>query len=245
MDSSADVDWSALKRKVDALQGEFHSPIDFGNGIVTKPWHVQRRFSRRLRLMNIPTDLSGKTILDIGAWDGFFAFEFERRGAKRVLATDVWNGRGLECFLLARDHFKSNVEYLKLDAHDISVEKLGTFDFVFCAGLLYHLRHPLLVLQKIRTVTTERLIIETNSLIPAVHESTPMITFFPGDDFDTHGRHPGTFPTQAWLDDALHLAGFARREVVYKPSWKFVKKLQAFATNTPQKGRLIMHAYVA
>ena len=34
-------------------------------------------------------DLSGITVLDIGAWDGFFSFEAERRGAKRVLATDL------------------------------------------------------------------------------------------------------------------------------------------------------------
>ena len=233
-----------LKRRVNALQGEFHSPFDFGHGIITKPRPVQRRFRRRLELLRIPADLTGKTVLDIGAWDGYFSFEFERRGAKRVVAMDVWNGRGLECFLLARAHFGSKVEHLRLDAHEISAEKVGTFDFVFCAGLLYHLRHPLVALQKIRSITKRQLILETNSLIPAVHESTPMITFFPGDDFDTHGRHPGAFPTEAWLLDALHLAGFARREVVYRPSFKGFKKIQALVTNRPQKGRLIVHAFV-
>jgi tRNA (mo5U34)-methyltransferase len=242
---TATTDWRELKRKVDALQGEFHSPIDFGNGIVTKSPRVQRRFERRLRLMQIPADLTGKTVLDIGAWDGYFSFEFERRGAKRVLAMDAWNGRGLECFLLAREHFGSKVEHLRLDAHDIDGAKMGTFDLVFCAGLLYHLRHPLLVLQKIRSVTAGQLILETNSHIPAVHESTPVITFFPGDDFDTHGRHPGAFPTEAWLADALHLAGFARQRVVYRPSFKLAKKFWALCTNTPQKGRLIVHANVA
>ncbi len=235
---------SQLKLRLDNLQGEFHSPIDFGMGFVTKGPRVQRRFSRRLRLMDIPQDLRGKTILDIGAWDGYFSFEFERRGAKRVLAIDAWNGRGLECFLLGHEHFNSKVEYLKLDAHDIDRDKLGAFDFVFCAGLLYHLRHPMLVLQKIRSVCTERLILETNSLIPAVHESTPLITFFPGDDFDTHGRHPGAFPTEAWVSDAMHLAGFARHKIVYRPSFKLLKKLAALATNQPQKGRLIVHAFV-
>lgn len=243
MDTS-DAAWRDLKRKVEALQGEFHSPIDFGNGLVTKPWHVQRRFNRRKELMRLPADLTGKTVLDIGSWDGYFAFEFERRGASRVLAMDAWNGRGLECFLLAREHFKSRVEYLRLDAHEITREKLGAFDLVFCAGLLYHLRHPMLVLEKIRSVTKQQLILETNSFIPALHENVPLITFFPGDDVDTHGRHPGAFPTEAWLSDALDLAGFARHEIVYRPSFKWLKKLQALATNQPQKGRLIAHAFV-
>lgn len=194
--------------------------------------------------MQIPADLTGKSVLDIGSWDGYFSFEFERRGAKRVLAIDAWNGRGLECFLLAREHFRSKVEYLKLDAHDIDCNQLGTFDLVFCAGVLYHLRHPMLVMEKIRSVTASQLILETNSLVPAVHESTPMITFFPGDDFDTGGRHRGAFPTLAWVKDALHLAGFARHKVIYTPSFKVMKKLAAFASNRPQKGRLIVHAFV-
>jgi tRNA (mo5U34)-methyltransferase len=239
------TDWADLRQKVDALKGEFHSPIDFGNGIVTKSRRVQRRFKRRLELMQIPADLTGKTVLDIGAWDGFFSFELERRGAKRVLAMDAWYGRGHECFMLAREHFGSKVEHLKLDAHDISAERLGTFDLVFCAGLLYHLRHPLLVLQKIRSVATGMLILETNSYIPAVHERVPVITFFPGDDFDTHGKHPGAFPTESWVADALHMAGFARHRVIYRPSFKWAKKLLALGTNTPQKGRLIVHADVA
>ena len=40
--------------------------------------------------------VAGKRVLDIGAWDGFFSFEAERRGAAQVLATDhfCWSGAG-------------------------------------------------------------------------------------------------------------------------------------------------------
>src|SRR6185437_10792367 len=40
--------------------------------------------------------VAGKSVLDIGAWDGFFSFEAEKRGAARVLATDhfCWSGPG-------------------------------------------------------------------------------------------------------------------------------------------------------
>jgi 2-polyprenyl-3-methyl-5-hydroxy-6-metoxy-1,4-benzoquinol methylase len=132
---------SDLARRTAELREHFHSPIDFD----TKLAHVQRRFQRRLGLLQIPEDLTGKTVLDVGAWDGFFSSEFERRGAK-VTAVDSWTGpHALETFLLARERFGSNAAYHHLDVHDISSETVeGTFDIVFCAGVLYHLRHPLL-----------------------------------------------------------------------------------------------------
>lgn len=43
--------------------------------------------AREVDALNLP-DLSGKTVLDIGAWDGYFSFEAERRGAARVVALD-------------------------------------------------------------------------------------------------------------------------------------------------------------
>lgn len=237
---------AALLQQVSTLRHEFHSPFDFGEGATTKSRRVQRRFRRRLRLMHIPADLSGMTVLDIGAWDGYFSFEFERRGAKRVLAIDVWdNDPQLQTFLLAREILNSKVEYLRMDAHDLSPDKVGVFDLVFCAGLLYHLRHPLLALEKMRNVTANRLILETSSLIPAVHERTPMITFFPGDaPAEKFAWHLGGFPTRTWLAFGLQAAGFARHHFVYTPSFRYLKKMRALLTDTPAYGRLIAHAFV-
>jgi tRNA (mo5U34)-methyltransferase len=229
-----------------ALKGRFHSPFDFGNGLVTRPWRVQRRFRRRLRLLRIPDDLSGKTVLDIGAWDGYFSFEFERRGA-RVLAIDTyaWDHGALDCFLLARQHFNSKVEFRRLDVHDLDPAAIGRFDLVFCAGVLYHMRNPLIGLERIRSVTAGQLILETHALLPAVHEWAPLITFFPGDEDATRfAWHHGGYPTRAWVLDALKAAGFARSEVIYRPSFRWAKKLWALVTNTPQRGRLIVHAFV-
>src|SRR5580698_8038270 len=115
---------TSLQQRVRELRHKFHSPFDFGDGVVTKPWHVQRRFARRLRLLQLP-DVTGKTVLDIGAWDGYFSFEFERRGAKRVLAVDVWADGALEAFLFAKEHFKSKVEHCYLDAHELSPDLIG------------------------------------------------------------------------------------------------------------------------
>jgi hypothetical protein len=64
-----------------ALEGRFYSPFDFGDGRVTRPRNIARRFRRRLRLLRIPPDLSGQRVLGIGAWDGYFSIRV--RAARR------------------------------------------------------------------------------------------------------------------------------------------------------------------
>src|SRR5438132_9175967 len=68
----------------------YHS-MDLGHGIVTRGSADPRPLLKRLQL---PARLDGLSVLDIGAWDGFYSFEAERRGAKRFLATDhfCWSG---------------------------------------------------------------------------------------------------------------------------------------------------------
>jgi tRNA (mo5U34)-methyltransferase len=107
----------------------------------------------------MPADLSGKAVLDIGAWDGFFSFEAERRGASRVLATDsfCWDGGGWGSkagFELARHALKSHVEDKWIVVEDLSPETVGVFDVVFFLDVLYHMRHTLLVLERVASVTS-------------------------------------------------------------------------------------------
>ena len=92
------MDAAALQQRINSIT--WCHPLNLG-GIETRPqWHVRRRFRRRLEFLQIPQDLTGKTVLDIGAWDGFFSFECERRGAKRVLAIDTfsWDNYGKDGF---------------------------------------------------------------------------------------------------------------------------------------------------
>ena len=89
----------------------FHR-IDLGGGIITPG--VDNSPSK-LQYMHLPEDLTGKSVLDIGAYDGFFSFEAERRGARRVVATDqyCWKSTGMgdgEGFKIAHDALGSRVE---------------------------------------------------------------------------------------------------------------------------------------
>lgn len=235
----------SLEEGLKKVKGDWHSPIDFGNGVVTKGRWTQRRFARRLRLMQIPEDLTNMRVLDIGAWDGFFSFECERRGAE-VLSIDIWDKSEFERFLFAREKLNSKVQYMRLDVHELDPRKVGTFDMVFCAGVLYHLRFPLMALERIRSVTKGFLILETVAMIPFFHGNFAMIGFFPGDvEAIKSGRDWGICgaATLPWLIEALHSAGFARVELKYAPSMLLWRKFVALITTKPQGGRCIIHSF--
>src|SRR5579862_9267701 len=85
------MDTEELSTKAKALR--WYHTIDLGGGVVTEGVDNS---PERLARMQLPVDLSGRSVLDIGAWDGFFSFEAERRRASRVVASDyyAWHGVG-------------------------------------------------------------------------------------------------------------------------------------------------------
>jgi tRNA (mo5U34)-methyltransferase len=234
---------AALQQRIDAIK--WCHPLDLG-GIHTRPqWHVRRRFARRLKFLQIPEDLTGKSVLDIGAWDGFFSFECERRGASRVLAVDTfaWDHYGKDGFLLAHEMLSSNVEHRRLAAEEIDVATLGTFDLVLFLGVFYHLRSPISVLERLRGVTAGTLICETHALVPAFHENYPLVSFFPGDGLEAGLPYEFcSLPTMESLKQMLRAAGFASVDVKHTPSMRWLKKIKAAVTTRPESGRAIVHA---
>jgi tRNA (mo5U34)-methyltransferase len=186
--------------------------IDLRNGIVTPG---PDNTVERLKLLGLPADLSGKTVLDIGAWDGAFSFEAERRGARRVLAVDefVWAGKGwgskagFEC---ARQILNSKVEDLLLDVYDLSPEKVGRFDLVLFAGVLYHLKHPLLALERVASVCGDQLILSSH--VDLIGLQRPAIAFYPGKEYNGD-KSNWCGPNIAALEAMLQTVGFKKIEL--------------------------------
>ncbi len=87
-------------------------------------------------------DFQGKSVLDIGAWDGYFSFMAEKRGAKRVLSLDDPDFRwgGVHGYDFLHQHFCSQAEWRKGSIFDLPNER---FDIVLCYGVLYHINDPL------------------------------------------------------------------------------------------------------
>ena len=218
-----------------------------GAATLSREGLIRRRFERRLRLLRIPDDLTGWSVLDVGAWHGFFSFECERRGADRVLAVDryAWDRFGADEFLAARERLGSAVEHRRVDVHDLDPDEVGRFDLVLLLGVFYHLRLPLRALERIRSVTKRLLICETHVLLPFVHERYPLIPFFPGDENARQAPYElCAMPTLAALGQMIESAGFSRAEVVHTPSFRYWKKFLALVTNRPRSGRGVVHAHV-
>jgi Protein of unknown function (DUF1698). len=204
-----------LQTKADALRW-FHT-IDLGQGVITKGVDVSQ--SERLARLQLPDDLSGRSVLDIGAWDGFFSFEAERRRASRVLASDyyAWHGtgwgtgQGKAAFELARTALHSHVEDVDLDVMDLSPDRVGSFDVVLFLGVLYHLPNPLLALERVASVTKDLLVLET--VVDMVGVSRPAAAFYPGRELN---GDPTNWwgPNQAAVQGMLRSVGFERVDVI-------------------------------
>jgi tRNA (mo5U34)-methyltransferase len=160
---------SDLRQRVDELL--WYHTIELPGGVVTPGWFDLRPI---VELMPWP-DVRGKRCLDIGTYDGFLAFELERRGAAEVMAVDIndhtkwdWppdvratgadnlaNLAGPERgggFRLAAEALGSSVELRSISVYDLDPAELGTFDVVTCGSLLLHLRDPMRALEAVRGV---------------------------------------------------------------------------------------------
>jgi len=168
----------------------------------------------RLAAFDLPEDLSGKRVLDIGPWDGFFAFEMERRGAE-VFAIDYVD---LDTFRALHRHLGSKIQYERMDIYELSPERVGKFDIVLCLGVLYHLKHPLLALEKICAITKDRCIIESFAVDAAARQrgENPPIPYFEFYEYDELAGQTDNWcgPTVGALEALIRCAGFASAQVL-------------------------------
>jgi len=232
----------------------FHR-IQLPDGRVTPGVSNTARYARRLRL---PPSLAGKTVLDVGAWDGYYSFDAERRGAARVLATDhfCWSGDGWGTragFDLAHRVLGSRVEARDIDVHELSPATVGAFDVVLFLGVLYHLPDPLGALERVASVTRELLVLET--MVDLTFMRQPALSFQrgrsqPPSQYRHWRRDPTTWfvPNEAAVVAMLEQAGFSRIERVY-PALRVAGPLVHLANavlpwfNVQKNFRAVFHAW--
>jgi len=159
----------------------------------------------------LPADLTGKRVLDIGAWDGWFSFEAERRGAA-VTSVDVF-----ECanYLNMHRRLGSRADYRNLDLYEIPTAGLGRFEIVFFLGVLYHLKYPFLGLEIVCGLTTDVAIVESFVIDGPTwrgdRNDIPRLEFYETDELN--GQFDNWFgPSVGALEALCRAAGFARVE---------------------------------
>ena len=162
MPSAAD-----LREIVDAHQ--WYHTLELSPGVITRGWFDTRKLAKQLAF----PDLHGKRCLDVGTFDGYWAFEMESRGASEVVAIDItdpaqWDwpvgsaenvrqaigqrkGSG-DGFLIAKEALGSKVERIECNVYDLDPDVHGMFDFVYVGSILLHLRDPVHALDRVRRV---------------------------------------------------------------------------------------------
>ncbi|RUL85266.1 class I SAM-dependent methyltransferase [Tautonia sociabilis] len=220
--------------------------MDLGDGIRT-PGVVDAE--RRAEEVGLPADLTGKRVLDIGTWDGFMAFEAERRGASRVVAMDhvVWNDPvvGKAGFELARAAFGSTlVEDVDCDVYDLTPEAVGgTFDLVLFLGVLYHVQDPVYVLKRVAAVAENHLILETH--VDLVECDRPAIAYYPGTEC-ANDLSNWVGPNPPAVEAMLRTVGFSRVE----RGWSDIRSsprrpwsYDVVGSGRSRYGRMVFHAW--
>ena len=151
-----------------ARERSWYHALELTDDYVTPGWFDLRPFVDRYGL---PADMSGMRVLEVGTWDGFWAFEMERRGAQ-VVALDLdhesdldfpprrrpstWSeDRRGDGFRLAKEIRGSSVERVDMSIYHATPEELGSFDLVFCGSVLIHLRDQLLALERIADLSRD------------------------------------------------------------------------------------------
>ncbi len=157
----------------------------------------------------LPADLTGTRLLDIGTWDGWFAFEAERRGADVVAVDNVEQ----ENFHYAHRELASNARYEVCEIYRLPELQLDAFDYTLFLGVLYHLRHPLRALEIVCGLTKQLAIVDSFIVDDEGANATPI----PWMEFYEHTELANQVdnwagPTLPCLLALCRSAGFARVE---------------------------------
>ena len=132
--------------------------IYLGNGCYTMPPTFPDQVWALIKPA-FPADLQGASMLDVGCNAGFFSLLAKLRGAGRVLGIE-----SVDFFFAQAEYIRNvwqmDIEYQLMDAHDIRLID-ETFDLVMFAGILYHLKNPLQVLEDVGRRCRDAIVVET------------------------------------------------------------------------------------
>jgi len=184
----------------------------------------------KLQTIQMPNNLKGKSVIDVGAWDGFFSFEAERRGGD-VLAIDtvMWKEgptfdsqknievmhTGKRGFNFAHKILNSKVKSYGVEVMDLNNSDLiKQYDLVLCLGILYHMKDPLGMCKVMYDITKEdgMCILETHMDLFDIQR--PVMAFYPNKECN---NDPGTWwgPNPQCVAKMLKSAGFDEVKMVF------------------------------
>ena len=192
-------DW--IKAQIQADEYWFQR-IELPGGVVTPGWNDPK--VEKLPHFGLPADMRGMRVLDIGNAEGFFSFEAERRGASEVVGIENYPPM-IRKFNVCRAALGARAQSFRASVYDLSPKAFGTFDLVFFFGVLYHLRHPLLALERIQSVCTGTLLMQTD--LSRDSSEISRAEFYPFGVQSGPPENPSYDPTCLWFPNVACCIG--------------------------------------
>jgi len=210
----------------------FHT-IDLGDGIVTPGGKTRNILEPESAAVFAHLNLRGCSVMDVGAWNGYYTVESKRRGASKVLAVDspTWlrpDLRGKETFDFVMKRLGLSVESLVKDVQCIDEDDVGHWDIVLFLGVFYHLVDPITAVMRLAAITNEVLVVETH--LDARYFGRPAMVFYPGRELS---NDPTNWwgPNRAAVEALLTLAGFRHIEFTAHPAHQVRGIFHAYKSN--------------
>lgn len=222
-----------LRKRVASYEFWYHR-IELPGGVITPGWAPIDPAK-----YGIPADLHNKRVLDVGAWDGYWTFEALKRGARQVVAIDDFSDyigmlensqrKGWETFDLCRDALGYDPERCQrreMSVYDIREDQLGCFDVIFFFGAIYHLRHPLLALDRLASVCNHEIYVESTILDDFSPYRGGLGKGYPGGQMVMEFYPDSQFASNStnWWAPTLHCLGHMVRAAGFNAieGWKLV-----------------------
>lgn len=211
-----------VQQEINAQPYFFHR-MRLWDDFYTPGWSDVER--EKLPYFGLPERMDGMRVLDVGCAEGFFSFEAERRGAAQVVAIDSWEG-SIERFNLVRLALGSRVNGYLCNVYDLSPKTFGTFDLVMFFGVLYHTKHPWYALEKIASVCSGTLLLQTLVNDDPQFQDQSIATFHPFGVESGPPENRQLDPTVFWVPtpectrNLVRAAGFTDVENVTAESGK-------------------------
>jgi SAM-dependent methyltransferase len=162
---------------------------------------------------HLATTMQGQSFLDVGANDGYFVFEAEKRGAKRILATDIYhNGRNgntggwnIEGIQILKEHFNSKVEIMPKSIYDLH-ELNETFDVVLCTNVISWLDNINEALKQLAQVCNQTLYLKDGFLMR--YDPEPVLQYEKGKSLVAFRAN------LSYIKEVLSSHGFQRFQII-------------------------------
>jgi|SRR3972149_7133415 len=207
-------------QEINQSGGTYHR-LDLGNGLVICGDYDMTKYVQHY---NLPADLRGKTVLDVGTSSGYFALECARRGA-RVMGIDIWDSTPV---VRIAELLNLEIRYVVKSVYDLD-PSIGPFDLVISGSLMLHLPDVVGIIRKIRSVCSGMTVISTACTQDSETNLRPLLEFVGQKAAEADYWTYWSFSAEA-LKKMLLVCGFSHIESVAHFTLTSEPGRQPFAT---------------